>query len=278
MKREVVATGKDIDEAIDSALIELGVDRDEASVEIIDVPSRGFLGLGRCPARVRVWVGEDEEPAPAPAPAPASAPVKKEAPAPAKKERGERSERRERGPRPEKREKPRAPRAEKPRAPRREESAPDAETVQAAREYFEGLCRQIGLPDTEVSAYETENKTLRVELHGEGMGMLIGKGGETMYALQYLASLSLNKSEGQFTRLELDIEGYREKRTAALEKLALRTAERAIKQKRNITMEYMQPYERRVIHATLQNHESVSTRSVGEDPFRRVIVVYEGRR
>lgn len=249
MKREVITTGKNIDEAIEAAVAELGVDRDDVSVEIIDTPSRGFLGLGGSLAKVRVWVGEDDEPV---APAAPEKPVVKE----------------------EKKSKKLFAR-EKKEEPKAVELDPeDADVAARAKTYFEELCTIMGLDGVTVTVTPAENKTLRVAMNGAGLGVLIGKRGETMYALQYLASLALNKKEGQFTRIELDIEGYRAKRTEALEKLALRMADKAVKQKRNVALEYMQAYERRVIHATLQGHAFVTTRSVGEEPFRKVIITY----
>lgn len=246
MKREVITTGKNIDDAIEAAVAELGVDRDDVSVEIIDTPSRGFLGLGGSLAKVRVWVGEDDE-----VPAVEEKPVVKE----------------------EKKAKKRVGREKKEEKPVVSDEQ-DADVADRAKTYFEDLCKIMGLDDVTVTVTPAENKTLRVALNGAGLGVLIGKRGETMYAVQYLASLALNKKEGQFTRIELDIEGYRAKRTEALEKLALRMADKAVKQKRNVALEYMQAYERRVIHATLQGHALVTTRSVGEEPFRKVIITY----
>ena len=236
MKREVITTGKNIDEAIEAALAQLGLDRDDVSVEVIDTPSKGFLGLGGSLAKVRVWSGEDDEPAPAP--------VKEE---------------------------------KKPKkvAVKKEEKVAEGSVAEQAKTYFEELCKVMGLDKVTVTVAEAENKTLRVALNGQGLGVLIGKRGETMYALQYLASLALNKQEGEFTRIELDIEGYRAKRIEALERLALRMADKAVKQKRNVGLEYMQSYERRVIHAALQNYEGVTTTSVGEEPYRKVIIMYK---
>lgn len=250
MKREVITTGKNIDDAIEAGAQQLGVDRDDVSVEIIDTPSRGFLGLGGSLAKVRVWIGEDEE-------TPA-APTVQDKPAVKEEKKSKKLFGRE-----------------KKEEPKVEESAEADDDVAArAKTYFEELCHIMGLKDISVVCTEAENKTLRVALNGVGLGVLIGKRGETMYALQYLASLALNKKEGQFTRIELDIEGYRAKRTEALEKLALRMADKAVKQKRNVALEYMQAYERRVIHSTLQGHAYVTTRSVGEEPFRKVIITY----
>ena len=254
MKREVITTGKNIDDAIEAAVAQLGVDRDDVSVEIIDTPSRGFLGLGGSLAKVRVWVGEDEEPA---------APVKEK---PAAKEDKKSNKKRVA------REKKEAPAAPAPAVVEMDEE--EAQVAVRAKTYFEDLCAIMGLDRVSVTVTPAENKTLRVALTGDGLGVLIGKRGETMYAIQYLASLALNKKEGQFIRIELDIEGYRAKRTEALQKLALRMADKAVKQKRNVALEYMQAYERRVIHATLQGHAFVTTRSVGEEPFRKVIITY----
>ena len=263
MKREAIGTGKTIDDAIEAAALELGVDEDELDgKEVLETPSGGFLGIGKTNAKVRVWVGEDD-PAPAPVKETESASVR-----PAKENRNDR-----RGNGRNKQGKPRREKEE--HAPFRPTGVPaEGETAEAAKKYFTELCALIGLPETEVFVTAGENKTMRISLAGEGMGLLIGKRGETMYALQYLASLALNKKEGEFTRIELDIEGYREKRTAALQKLALRMADKAVKQKRNVTLEYMQAYERRVIHSTLQDYAYVTTRSIGEEPFRKVVIVY----
>lgn len=214
MKREVITSGKNIDDAIDEAALQLGVDRDDLSFEIIDTPSKGFLGFGGSMAKITAWVGEDDP-----------------------------------------------------------QKAPAGELEIQARAFFDKLFDAMDLTGINTDIVLSE-KNMKISLTGENLGVLIGKRGETMYALQYLASLALNKQEGQYVRVELDIEGYRAKRTDALEKLAVRMADRVTKTKRNVTLEYMQAYERRIIHSTLQNHQYVTTRSVGEEPFRKIIITY----
>lgn len=144
---------------------------------------------------------------------------------------------------------------------------------QQAREYIERLCELIGLSDIQIHI-ETSGKNMRINLTGPHLGTLIGKRGETMYALQYLLSLAINKEDGQYMHIELDIENYRKKRTAALEKLAQRMADKVIRSKRSTSLEYMQAYERRIIHATLQCNPLVTTKSIGEEPFRKVVISY----
>ncbi len=253
MNKDIITTGKNIDDAIDEAASQLGVDRDDLSVEIIDTPSKGFLGFGGSLAKVRAWVGDD------PRPAEVSETVK----TPVKTEKPKKPEKAEK---PEKSEKPKKVKAAKAGL---ENDSPQTQIV----DYFTGLCEVMSLTDIDVKA-ELSDKTLRVSLNGQGLGVLIGKRGETMYALQYLSALAVNKQDGQYIRVELDIEGYREKRTVALEKLALRMADKATRQRRNVALEYMQAYERRVIHSTLQNHRFVTTRSVGDEPFRKIIITY----
>ena len=116
------------------------------------------------------------------------------------------------------------------------------------------------------------DEAMNVELSGENMGMLIGHHGDTLDALQYLTSLVVNRGAEDYTRVVLDTEGYRDKRAKALAQLAERTAARAIRTGR-VVLEPMNPYERRILHTTLQDHPRVTTYSEGEEPYRRVIVV-----
>ena len=116
------------------------------------------------------------------------------------------------------------------------------------------------------------DEAMNVELSGENMGMLIGHHGDTLDALQYLTSLVVNRGAEDYTRVVLDTEGYRDKRAKALAQLAERTAARAIRTGR-VALEPMNPYARRILHTTLQDHPRVTTYSEGEEPYRRVIVV-----
>lgn len=119
---------------------------------------------------------------------------------------------------------------------------------------------------------EEDDDSILLKIQGDDIGIIIGRRGETLDALQYLVSLVVNKSKEGYKRLVIDIENYRQKREETLVKLANRLADRVIKYKKNITLEPMNPYERRVIHSTLQNHRYVETFSVGEEPNRKVII------
>ncbi len=245
MKREYIAKGKTIDAAIDEAALALGVDRDELSIEIIDTPFRGFLGIGSTLAKIKATVGEDDD-------------ILEEIKAPLKKQKPEK--------------KAKAPK--KAVAVKEEDQKPLNEIETQAKDFVENLIKLMGINEYKINVVSS-GKTIKISVTGKNMGTLIGKRGDTMYAIQYLTSLALNKEDGQFARIEFDVENYRAKRTAALEKLAVRMAEKVIKNKKNMTLECMQAYERRVIHATLQDYKGVTTRSVGEEPFRKVIICYE---
>ncbi|HHV28525.1 RNA-binding cell elongation regulator Jag/EloR [Acetivibrio mesophilus] len=119
---------------------------------------------------------------------------------------------------------------------------------------------------------EEDEDTILLKIQGDDIGIIIGRRGETLDSLQYLTSLVVNKSKEGYKRLVIDIENYRQKREETLVKLANRLADRVIKYKKNITLEPMNPYERRVIHSSLQNHKYVQTYSVGEEPNRKVII------
>lgn len=253
MKRECIAKGKTIDEAIEAAALELGVDRDDMSVEIIDTPFRGFLGIGSTPAKIKATVGEDDE-------------ILEEI-KPAKKV--EKTVKKH-----EKKNKPAKKAEPKVEAVTEEEAKELTEVEAQAKDFVDNLIKLMGINDYKMNV-TSSGKTIKISVNGKNMGTLIGKRGDTMYAIQYLTSLAVNKEDGQFARIEFDVENYRAKRTAALEKLAVRMAEKVVKNKKNMTLECMQAYERRVIHATLQDFKGVSTRSVGEEPFRKVIICYE---
>ena len=139
-----------------------------------------------------------------------------------------------------------------------------------AVDFLTEVTEKMGAP-AKVEA-KTGDESMNVELSGENMGMLIGHHGDTLDALQYLTSLVVNRGAEDYTRVVLDTEGYRDKRAKALAQLAERTAARAIRTGR-VALEPMNPYERRILHTTLQDHPRVTTYSEGEEPYRRVIVV-----
>jgi|LSQX01.3.fsa_nt_gb spoIIIJ-associated protein len=137
---------------------------------------------------------------------------------------------------------------------------------------FEGMNLEVDI-DT-----KKEANVLKIELSGEKMGILIGKRGETLDSLQYLTSLVVNKGDNDFVRISLDTENYRKKREQTLIRLANKLADRVIKYRRNMTLEPMNPYERRIIHSTLQKNEMVNTYSIGEEPNRKVVIAITQRK
>ena len=272
MREFIDVTGKTEEEAIQNALRQLGLDRDDVSVEILERAKSGFLGLGSCPAKVRVSYGpEEEEEAPA---APASEPQEErqeERPKPPKAEKKPRQERRPA-------ETPAVPAEKAPAEP----SAPvvdlgeevDDEKAQAIRKFLSGLLEQME-NTAEIHVYLLEKGRYKVILEGKNLGALIGRRGETLDAIQQLTSYAVNRSGGGRVRVQLDAENYREKREQSLQHLARKVAAKVTKYHRSVTLEPMNAYERHVIHTALQDVPGVTTYSTGTEPNRRVIVAYD---
>ena len=261
MRQYIDVTGKTEDEAISKALEQLGLDRDDVSVEILERAKSGFLGLGSCPAKVRVSYGEEEEPVVIPA-APEKKPEQPKKPAPEKRP--------ERKPKPEKPEKvEKAPKA----APVQDLGEEvDDEKAQAIRKFLTGLLAQME-SEAVIKVYQPEKGRYKVILEGQNLGALIGRRGETLDAIQQLTSYSVNRTGGR-VRIQLDAEGYREKREQSLQHLARKVAAKVVNYRRSVTLEPMNAYERHVIHTALQDVPGVTTYSTGVDPNRRVIVAY----
>ena len=264
MREFIDVTGKTEDEALSKALEQLGLERDDVSVEILERAKSGFLGLGSCPAKVRVYYGEETEPAAQPAPAQQEAP----APAPEKK------------PRPEKKAAAPTPAVEETREEKAQSPAPAAaelgeevhdEKSEAIRTFLTGLLAQME-SEAVVRVYLPEKGRYKVILEGKNLGALIGRRGETLDAIQQLTSYSVNRSGGGRVRVQLDAENYREKREQSLQHLARKVAAKVTRYRRSVTLEPMNAYERHVIHTALQDVPGVTTYSTGTEPNRRVIV------
>lgn len=278
-------TGKTEEEAISNALVKLGMDRDDVSVEILERAKSGFLGLGSAPAKVRVTYGQDEESA-----APQKAETPKRAEMPKKAEPSKTVEAPKRAEQPKTAEAPKetqTPKAERePRAPRAEERPAfrptavdngeevDDEKAQEIRRFLSGLLTQMEIP-AQVKIYLPEKGRYRVVLVGENLGALIGRRGETLDAIQQLTSYSVNRSGSGRVRVQLDAENYRERREQSLQHLAEKVAGKVVKYHRSVTLEPMNAYERHVIHTALQEIPNVTTYSTGVEPNRRVIVAFD---
>lgn len=295
-------TGRTTEEAISSGLESLGVSISDVTVDVVEEGSKGLFGLfGSRPAKIRITMKDDEEGSeirslfngmleeePAreekkEAPKPDKAPKAARAPKAEKKETEDKAEKPVRTEKPAKNEKP-APKARKPREnkenteakepPREIVPAPQADRETAAgraQEFLQNLTALMNVP-VSVAVATDEEGNVRVNMEGDTLGILIGRRGETLDALQYLTSLQVNKGQNDYTRVTLDTEGYRAKREEALVRLANRMANRCQKTGRKVAMEPMNPYERRILHSALQNHPAVTTHSEGEEPNRHVVI------
>lgn len=272
MRDFIDVTGKTEDEAISKGLEQLGLERDDVSVEILERAKSGFLGLGSSPAKIRMFYG-DEQPEPEkavkkePEPAPAVHEQRKEAPKAAPKA--------EKAPAPKARsvqEKEEAPAPSAPEADLGEEV--HDEKSEAIRTFLTGLLQQMESPAA-VQVYQPEKGRYKVLLVGKNLGALIGRRGETLDAIQQLTSYAVNRTGGGRVRVQLDAENYREKREQSLQHLARKVAGKVAKYHRSVTLEPMNAYERHVIHTALQEVPGVTTYSTGTEPNRRVIVAYD---
>ena len=231
------------DEAIALALKELGMDRDDVSVEIVERAKSGFLGIGASPAVIRVsYEVPDEEVKPAP-----------------------------------KAEKPAAPAAKAPKAPAvpKAAAAPADEPAEYAqiRQFLTGLLERMGVT-AEMEFSPRENGGVNVSLSGNGMGAIIGRRGETLDAIQHLTNYVVNRGNEKHMHISVDAECYREKREDSLRRYARKKAQQVLKARRRTTLEPMNAYERHVIHAALQDMDNITTHSTGVEPNRRVVIEY----
>ena len=273
MRKFIDVTGKTEDEAISKALAQLNMDRDDVSVEILERAKSGFLGLGSSPAKVRVSYGPEEvEELPKAERVVEKPVVEKKAEKPAASEKKTEKKPEKKAPKKDKPAKAEAPVvAAAPAADLGEEV--NDEKAQAIRKFLAGLLEQMDSAAA-VKVYQPEKGRYKVILEGENLGALIGRRGETLDAIQQLTSYAVNRTGGR-VRVQLDAEGYREKREQSLQHLARKVAGKVVKYRRSVTLEPMNAYERHVIHTALQEVPSVTTYSTGVDPNRRVIVAYD---
>ena len=301
MEKNIVATGKTIDLAIESALSQLGLDRDSVSVLVLQQAKQGFLGFGAQPAKAQATY-EAPDPVPeAPKTAlssasrskpKAAAPLKRpeqpkpEAPKPEVKPEQPKPERKSEPP---KAEAPKAPKAERaPEAPKpeRRNDAPKAE--KKVREYapaepgsveekietfLKGLLEHMDSKAVP-HCFKEADGSYKVDLVGDDLGYLIGRRGDTLDAIQHLTNYAVNRDVEGRIRVNVDAEAYREKREESLRRYARKKAQQVLKARRRTTLEPMNAYERHVIHAALQDMENITTHSTGVEPNRRVVIEY----
>ena len=202
MSNVVEKTAKTVQEAIALALEELGAQRDDVEIEVIEEGNKGIFGIGGKFARVKVFLKSSR--------------------------------------------------------------------CDVAIGFLEDVLTNMNV-DVEIEMTE-DDEAIQIKITGKDSGIIIGRRGETLDALQYLTSLVVNRQSDDYKRVTVDIENYRQKREETLVKLADRLAERVVRYRKNVTLEPMNPYERRIIHSTLQNNDQVETHSVGEEPNRKVVI------
>lgn len=275
--------GKDVDEAVRLALIDLKLTIDQVEVIVLEESSKGFFGIGSKLAKVRIIQKEIQKTVEKTVePAKEKEPVKetqissskpsssyKEQPKKefAKKENKEYKE----------------PKEIKSESKPTNKNFESLESIKAERpndlvpvkaspalDFLKDVTEKMGL-DVTVTAEENES-SIYIDINGKDSGTVIGKRGQTLDSIQYLTRLVVNKDDEKYKRVVVDAENYRAKREKTLEQLASRLAEKVVRTKKSVRLEPMNPYERKIIHATLQSNPKITTRSEGEEPYRRVII------
>ena len=286
MKGSIRVSAKTLDDAITEALIQLGVTSDKLEYEVIEKGSAGFLGIGMKQAVIEAWRKEEKEPQPdireiikeEMSFKPEEDTEKKETVQP-KKDKKEKTPAAEKKSKPAK-EKPVKEKAEKEETAentpasvkeKQELAKVEDQTIKAVEEFVQDTLKAMNM-DVEITSSIDEDGALCVDMKGEHMGILIGKRGQTLDALQYLANRVANKHQDGYVRVKLDTENYRARREETLKHLAKNIAHKVKRNRRPVALEPMNPYERRIIHSALQSDPYVTTHSEGEEPYRKVVV------
>ena len=247
----VESTGKTIEDAVRSGLVHLGKTRDEVEVEVLEEPKSGFLGFGSKPARVRIIEKKGIESLPAEAASSgAETEVKESVGKPAEDQSSE---------------------IQEDISAEGNFTAEDAAV--RAKNFLQEVLHNMGIEVIIEKLIKADKVVLH--LHGKNLGILIGKHGQTLDALQYLTNLTTNQGEEARHFVMLDVENYRQRREETLKQLAIRLSERAKRSGDRVVLEPMNGYERKIIHMTLQNQAHVCTESEGQDPYRHVVIYYQ---
>lgn len=269
MFKSIEATGKTLDLAIQAGLTKLQMDRDSVSVEVLEQPRSGFFGIGAVPAKVKLTY-EVPDPVPEKKPEPVPQP-KAEAPKAQPKAQPKAPKTELPKPQPKAAPKPQ-PEMPKPQ-PVPHTPAPEGSVEERIETFMKGLMEHMG-SDAIPVATKSGDDTYSVELQGSSLGMLIGRRGDTLDAIQHITNYAVNHGQGKRVRINVDAENYRKKREESLIRLANKVAGKVSRSRRNITLEPMNAYERHVIHAALQDYPDVTTYSTGTEPGRRIVVAY----
>ena len=297
----ITVSAKTLDDAITEALIQLGVTSDQLDYQVIEKGSAGFLGIGMKQAVIKARRKEEikeEEPEielPKVDVSLVKEPLKKEPRKdtvkhekenvkrePEKKEQVKKESAKKESPKKESKKKPsqkekketvkEQPEANAPAKNEAELAKVESQTIEACEKFISDVLKAMGMDDVKVTSLIDEEGALSIDMEGSNMGIMIGKRGQTLDSLQYLTTRVANKMQDGYVRVKLDTEDYRRRRKETLENLAKNIASKVKRSRRTVSLEPMNPYERRIIHSALQADPAVSTHSEGEEPYRRVVV------
>ena len=269
MEDYITVSAKTLDDAITEALVQLGVTSDRLDYIVVEKGSEGFLGIGRKQAVIKARRKREEKPVEETVEeSKVETPVKEEV----KPEKMT-----EKKPAKEHSHTKKNVREEKPEVksePKKEVELAKVEpqTIETCEKFIYDVMNAMGMDDVKVTSVVDEEGALSINMEGSNMGILIGKRGQTLDSLQYLTNRVANKMQDGYVRVKLDTEDYRRRRKETLENLAKNIASKVKRTRKTVSLEPMNPYERRIIHSALQSDPAVSTHSEGEEPYRRVVV------
>ena len=286
---EITVSAKTVNDAITEASIQLGVTSDQMEYDVIEKGSAGFFGIGSKQAVIRARLKKAEEPK--------AEEVVEKKPEEKKFENKKNSEKKEfkkehkehkehKEYKEHKEHKEYKEHKEVKKQPQKKEAVAEVteekkeieiavvteETMKICEEFLIDVLKAMGMEGVEILSKVDEDGALSIEMKGDNMGILIGKRGQTLDSLQYLTNRVANKSQDGYVRVKLDTEDYRRRRKQTLENLAKNIAYKVKRTRKPVSLEPMNPYERRIIHSALQGDDRVSTHSEGEEPYRRVVV------
>lgn len=257
MANVIEITGKSVEDAFMNAIVELETTSDNIGYDVIDKGSNGILGFGSRPAKIKAWVKSEvaeekkaeEEKAAEVKSTEAAAPAANSAKADVTSDN-----------------------SDEVLSEPHKKMVVTCDVDKVIRDFLDNMFKAMDMDVNIDIKINEEEGCVNVELGGDEMGLLIGKRGQTLDSIQYLVSLVVNKENEKYMRVKVDTEDYRKRRKETLESLAKNIAYKVKRSKRPVSLEPMNPYERRIIHSALQNDKFVATRSEGEEPFRHVIV------
>ena len=270
MEDYITVSAKNLDDAITEALIQLGVTSDRLDYIVVEKGSAGFLGIGMKQAVIKARRKPEEKPVEEPV----KEEVKAEEPEKPFKKAEKKPERKTEKKHESFRKPVREEKLEVKSEPKKEVELAKVEpqTIETCEKFIYDVMNAMGMDDVKVTSVVDEEGALAINMEGSNMGILIGKRGQTLDSLQYLTNRVANKMQDGYVRVKLDTEDYRRRRKETLENLAKNIASKVKRTRKTVSLEPMNPYERRIIHSALQGNKYVETVSEGEEPYRHVVV------